>query len=130
MCFKKELKGDAYKDIARFFYNNAIAFNVARREEFCVMLQSSAKYVLRFQPPSYHDIRIKYLKQEVQTTNDAFAVHHCFPLSTMVVPWQMFVVVFGLTAMVISTDIVGFSTIICYDGTTKWPIRRDFGDRA
>jgi hypothetical protein len=48
---------------------------VARSEEFGVILQSVAKHGLGFKPPSYHDIRVKYLKQEVLATNEALAVH-------------------------------------------------------
>jgi hypothetical protein len=46
---------------------------VARREEFGVMLQSVAKHCLGLKPPSCHYIRVKYLKQEVQATNEALA---------------------------------------------------------
>ncbi|XP_027356694.1 uncharacterized protein LOC113866016 [Abrus precatorius] len=35
--FKKGIREDACQAIARFFYNNAIAFNVARSEEFPAM---------------------------------------------------------------------------------------------
>lgn len=41
---KKELKEDAYKHIARFFYNNAIPFNVARTKEFSIIVEYVSRH--------------------------------------------------------------------------------------
>jgi hypothetical protein len=60
-AFKKDIREDACKDIALFFYNNAIPFNVARSDEYLKMFDSVAKHGLGFKPPSYHEIRVKYL---------------------------------------------------------------------
>ncbi|GAU28685.1 hypothetical protein TSUD_215920 [Trifolium subterraneum] len=60
-AFKKDIREDACKDIALFFYNNAIPFNVARSDEYVRMFDNVAKHGLGFKPRSYHEIRVKYL---------------------------------------------------------------------
>ncbi|XP_050897332.1 uncharacterized protein LOC127104174 [Lathyrus oleraceus] len=59
--YKQNLRDEACKDIAFFFYNNSIPFNVARSEEFQKMFESAIKHGIGFKPPSYHEIRVKYL---------------------------------------------------------------------
>jgi hypothetical protein len=44
-----------------FFYNNAVPFNVARSDEYFKMFEYVAKHGIGFKPPSYHEIRVKYL---------------------------------------------------------------------
>jgi hypothetical protein len=58
---KKGLRDDACQSIARFFYNNAIPFNVARSEEFPIMCDMISRHGNGFKPPSYHDLRVKLL---------------------------------------------------------------------
>ncbi|CAJ2670809.1 unnamed protein product [Trifolium pratense] len=60
-AYKKETREDACKDIALFFYNNAIPFNVARSDEYLKMFDNVTKHGIGFKPPSYHEIRVKYL---------------------------------------------------------------------
>lgn len=72
---KKGLRDDACQAIARFFYNNAISFNVARSEEFNIMCDMISRHGNGFKPPSYYDIRVKLLNQEVKSTNDALEEH-------------------------------------------------------
>ena len=76
--FKKTEREDACQEIALFFYNNAISFNVANNEEFRRMLELVAKHGARFKPPSYHEIRVKYLKQQVEKTNMILEEHKLF----------------------------------------------------
>jgi len=57
--FKKGMREEACQAIARFFYNNVIPFNVAKSEEFIVMLDLVSRHGLGFKPPSYHEIRVK-----------------------------------------------------------------------
>ncbi|VFQ77378.1 unnamed protein product [Cuscuta campestris] len=66
--YKKSLREDACLAISRYYFNNAIAFNTARSEEFRIMCDLIAKHGPGFKPPSYHEIRVKYLKQEVEST--------------------------------------------------------------
>jgi hypothetical protein len=51
-----------------FFYTSAIPFNCVKNPEFLKALELITKYGSGFKPPSYHDIREKYLKQEVDQT--------------------------------------------------------------
>jgi len=51
-----------------FFYTSAIPFNCVKNPEFLTALELITKYGPGFKPPSYHDIREKYLKQEVDQT--------------------------------------------------------------
>lgn len=67
--YKKNLREEACQDIALFFYNNAIPFNVANSEEYKKMFESVARHGLGFKPPSYHEVRVKYLKLAVVKTN-------------------------------------------------------------
>jgi hypothetical protein len=73
--FKKNLREEACLEIASFFYNNAIAFNVAKSDEFQKMLEMVARHGLGFKPPSYHEIRTKYLKQKMEETTKVLEEH-------------------------------------------------------
>ncbi|KAI5412254.1 hypothetical protein KIW84_057061 [Lathyrus oleraceus] len=72
---KKGLRDDACQAIARFFYNNDIPFNVARTEEFTIMCDMISIHGNGFKPPSYHDLRIKLLNQEIKLTHEALEEH-------------------------------------------------------
>ncbi|KAF1896197.1 hypothetical protein Lal_00027263 [Lupinus albus] len=76
--FKKNLREEACQEIAAFFYNNAIAFNVANSDEFKKMFELVARHGIGFKPPSYHEIRAKYLKQQVDSTKLAMEEHKAF----------------------------------------------------
>ena len=65
---KKDLREEACQQIARFFYTSAIPFNCVKNPEFVKALELVAKHGPGFKPSSYHDIREKYLKQEVDHT--------------------------------------------------------------
>jgi len=73
--FKKSLRGEACQAIVRLFYNNTIPFNVVKSEEFTVMFDLVSRHILGFKPPSYHEIRVKYLKDEFTNTLLALQVH-------------------------------------------------------
>jgi len=75
---KKSEREEACQAIALFFYNNAIPFDVANSEEFKRMIDLVAKQGVGFKPPSYHEIRVKYLKQEVEKTNLILEEHKLF----------------------------------------------------
>jgi len=75
--FKKDQRESVCRDVARHFYDNGIPFNVSRSRSFKRMVESIANYGPGFKPPSYHEIRVKYLKEEVQATKDALEVHRC-----------------------------------------------------
>jgi len=66
---KKDIRKEACRQIARFFYTSAIPFNCVKNPEFIKAFEMVAKHGPGFKPPpSYHDIREKYLKQEVDQT--------------------------------------------------------------
>ena len=64
----KDFREEACQQIARFFYTNAIPFNCVKNYEFIKALELVTKHRPSFKPPSYHDIREKYLKQEIYHT--------------------------------------------------------------
>jgi len=66
--FKISEREDSCLEIALFFYNNAIPYDVGKSEEFNKMLELFAKHGPELRPPSYHEIRVKYLKQQVEKT--------------------------------------------------------------
>ncbi|MCI13334.1 hypothetical protein A2U01_0034451, partial [Trifolium medium] len=68
--FIKDMR-EACLEIVSFFYNNAIAFHVAKSDEFQRMLEMVARHGRGFKPPSYHEIRTKYLKQKMEETTKA-----------------------------------------------------------
>jgi hypothetical protein len=68
--FKKEEREKVCIQIARLFYTSAIPFNVVKNPEFIRMLEMVGKYGVGLKPPSYNDIREKYLKKEVESTLD------------------------------------------------------------
>ena len=65
---KKDIKEKTCRQIARFFYTSVIPFNCVKNPEFIKALKMVAKHGPGFKPPSYHDNREKYLKQEVDQT--------------------------------------------------------------
>jgi hypothetical protein len=69
------LREEACLEIASFFYNNAIAFNVAKSDEFRRMFEMVARHGLGFKPPSYHELRTKYLKQKMEETTKLIEEH-------------------------------------------------------
>ncbi|KAF7826965.1 SCAN domain-containing protein [Senna tora] len=63
--FKKDLREETCKQIACFFYTSAIPFNCIKNPEFTKMLELVGKFGQGLKPPSYHEIREKYLNMEV-----------------------------------------------------------------
>ena len=63
--FKKGMREEACQALARFFYNNTIPFSMWKNEEFNVMFDLVSRHGLGFKLLSYHEIRVKYLKEEV-----------------------------------------------------------------
>jgi len=64
--FKKDLREEACQQVVRFFYTSSIPFNCVKNPEFTKMCEIIGKYGLGFKPPSYHEIREKYLNLEVK----------------------------------------------------------------
>ncbi|CAN1121515.1 hypothetical protein LINPERPRIM_LOCUS2227 [Linum perenne] len=63
---KKDLRKDAAKSIARWFYLTGTSFNAAREPEYYTMFELAARHGPGFKPPSYHEIRETLLKEELE----------------------------------------------------------------
>ncbi|KAL5137515.1 hypothetical protein HKD37_10G027871 [Glycine soja] len=72
-CFGSKGKEGSAIDaqVAEFFYTSAIPFNAIKNPAFLKMCEMIGKYGPGYRPPSYHDVREKLLKQEVQKTDDS-----------------------------------------------------------
>ena len=64
----KEQRNKVCLDIGRFFFENGIAFNVARSPAFINMLRSVGDYGHGFKVPSMHEMRTWILEEEYNTT--------------------------------------------------------------
>ncbi|XP_057425951.1 uncharacterized protein LOC130719342 [Lotus japonicus] len=67
---KKDLKEQAYDEIAEFFFTNGLSFNVGKNHAFVKMLETVGRYGCGFKQPSYNDIREKLLKRVVARTHE------------------------------------------------------------
>ncbi|KAI7728266.1 hypothetical protein M8C21_020908 [Ambrosia artemisiifolia] len=61
----KELRERMVQKLLRFFYQAGIAFNVAKLDSFKEMIGSIGNYGANLKPPSYHELRVPLLKNEV-----------------------------------------------------------------
>lgn len=69
------LREEACQKIARFWYDAGIPFNLVRLPSFTPMIHAIGKYGRNMKPPSYHEIRVKYLKKEMDFTSDMLKDH-------------------------------------------------------
>ncbi|GMQ03740.1 hypothetical protein CsSME_00049421 [Camellia sinensis var. sinensis] len=53
------------RDICRVIYGHALAFNLVKSPLFKKMLKSVGEYGVGLKPPSYHEVRVSFLKKEV-----------------------------------------------------------------
>ncbi|XP_035844823.1 uncharacterized protein LOC110935381 [Helianthus annuus] len=65
---KRELRGNACKEIARWFYDAGIAFHAATYDSFKSMLEAVAQFGPGFQAPTMHELRVPLLRKEVEET--------------------------------------------------------------
>uniref|UniRef100_A0A2N9G2F6 BED-type domain-containing protein n=1 Tax=Fagus sylvatica TaxID=28930 RepID=A0A2N9G2F6_FAGSY len=68
--FKKKEREEICMQIAKFFYTSAIPFNCVNNPEFGKMIDMVSRFGSGFKPPSFHEIREKYLKKHVTLTLD------------------------------------------------------------
>ncbi|XP_028096699.1 uncharacterized protein LOC114296593 [Camellia sinensis] len=66
--FKKEERDDVCQIIAHFFYTSAIPFNCVNNPIFPFMVKKIGDYGKGLVPPSFHEIRVTFLKKEVHET--------------------------------------------------------------
>lgn len=72
---KKTSREEACQAIARFFYNNVIRLDAVKSDEFITMCDMVSKHGVGFKPPSFDEIKGKYLTDEVEFTMEALAEH-------------------------------------------------------
>jgi len=53
------------QDICNCIYGNALPFNLVRSSLFTQMLKSVGEYGKGLKPPTYHEVRVSYLKKTV-----------------------------------------------------------------
>ncbi|CAN1185292.1 hypothetical protein LINPERHAP2_LOCUS37467 [Linum perenne] len=71
---KKDLRRDAAKSIARWFYLTGTAFNAAREPKYYTMFELAARHGPGFKPPSYHEIRETLLKEELEEVESKLSI--------------------------------------------------------
>jgi len=59
---RRMIKRMHVKEIAQFFYNSVIPFNVAKSEEFKRMVELIGRHGAELKPLSYHETRVKYFE--------------------------------------------------------------------
>ncbi|XP_074305125.1 uncharacterized protein LOC141640129 [Silene latifolia] len=64
--YKRGEREEVCQQIARFFYTSGIPFNVVNNPEFPIMIHMVGKFGIGLKPPSYHEIRVKFLNKEVE----------------------------------------------------------------
>jgi len=72
---RKELRERACGDIARWFYDAGIAFHAATLESFAIMCESISQFGPGLKPPSMYELRVPFLKKEVEATEKAMVEH-------------------------------------------------------
>lgn len=72
---KNELREKACQKIARWFYDAGISFNAVNHESFAAALHFVGQCGPNMKPPSYHEVRVKYLKKEVTNTDKMMSDH-------------------------------------------------------
>jgi len=53
------------QDICNCIYGNALPFNLVRNSLFTQMLKSVGEYGNGLKPPTYHEVRVSYMKKTV-----------------------------------------------------------------
>ena len=71
----KQLRANTVQKIAAFFYQAGIAFNVANLDCFKDMIAAVGQYGPHLKPPSYHELRVPLLNNEVDSVNQWVEEH-------------------------------------------------------
>ena len=72
---KKELRARVCRSFARWMYDADIPFNAVTYDSFKVFIETVGQYGLGVKPPSYHEVRVPLLKQEVEATRAMMKDH-------------------------------------------------------
>ncbi|GJT12491.1 3-hydroxyisobutyryl-CoA hydrolase 1-like protein [Tanacetum coccineum] len=74
---KKDLGDKACKELANWFYDAGLPFNVVNHDSFRIAMEAVAQHGTGFKPPSYHEVRVPYLAKAVKSTDEMVKqVHH------------------------------------------------------
>ncbi|XP_022019609.2 uncharacterized protein LOC110919653 [Helianthus annuus] len=71
----KEIRAQTIQSIAAFFYQAGVAFNVANMNCLKEMLAAVGNYGPHLKPPSYHELRVPLLNNEVQHVEEWVETH-------------------------------------------------------
>nr|GEU74480.1 hypothetical protein [Tanacetum cinerariifolium] len=66
--YKKDKRDKVCQQIDWFFYISALSFNCVKNPKFKKMIQMVCDFGRGLDPPSYHEMRVTYLKKEVDYT--------------------------------------------------------------
>ncbi|XP_052208194.1 uncharacterized protein LOC127811998 [Diospyros lotus] len=72
---KKELRARVCRSFARWMYDAGIPFNAVTYDSFKVFIEAVGQYGPSVKPPSYHEVRVPLLKQEVEATREMMKDH-------------------------------------------------------
>ncbi|XP_028110596.1 uncharacterized protein LOC114309095 [Camellia sinensis] len=73
--YKKELRDRAVIRITMWMYDAGIAFNAVSYDSFGPMVEAIGQYDPGMKPPSFHEVRVPYLKKELNHTNELMRIH-------------------------------------------------------
>ncbi|XP_075503611.1 uncharacterized protein LOC142540977 [Primulina tabacum] len=66
---KKKLREDAVQKFATWMYDAGIPFNAVKYDSLQPCIDAIGVFGVGMKPPSYHEVRVKYLKKELANTN-------------------------------------------------------------
>ncbi|XP_075504344.1 uncharacterized protein LOC142541764 [Primulina tabacum] len=66
---KKKLREDAVQKFATWMYDAGIPFNVVKYDSLQPCIDAIGTFGVGMKTPSYHEVRVKYLKKELGNTN-------------------------------------------------------------
>ncbi|KAK4485199.1 hypothetical protein RD792_007824 [Penstemon davidsonii] len=65
---QKKMRENAVQKFCRWMYDAGISFNAVNYDSFKSMIEAIGQYCPRMKPPTYHEVRVSYLKKEVEHT--------------------------------------------------------------
>ncbi|CAI0443975.1 unnamed protein product [Linum tenue] len=71
---KKELRKKACKIISKWFYENVLPFNSSRSYTYPQMWKDVARHGPGFKPPSYHELRETFMKEEIKVVEEKLEI--------------------------------------------------------
>ncbi|KAL0404532.1 UNVERIFIED_CONTAM: hypothetical protein Sradi_2094000 [Sesamum radiatum] len=67
---KKKLKENVIQKNCKWIYDADLLFNVVNYKSLRPTIEAIGQYDLSMKPPSYYEVRVKYLKKELKYTNN------------------------------------------------------------